>query len=181
MLQPMPVLHTPHNTCVLSSSPLCSRPRDATRAWTRKLPILTHFSNLAPEGRSTSTPSSPVAYHVCVCTVRTRHVVGRGHSVAQNAQMDLRREAEVSERAAFFCSLLCRRCIYSCLDPLYRTFPASFLLSVDHSIAARSLTFPHPHRASEGRNDITRPIIEGRRGEPPTAFLSECVPTSRLK
>ena len=69
----------------------------ATRAWTRKLPILTHFSNLAPEGDRPAVASGIS----CVCTVRTRHVVGRGYSVAQNAQMDLRREAEVSERRRF--------------------------------------------------------------------------------
>ena len=135
----LPVLHTPHNTCVLSSS----RPREAARAWTRKLPILTHFSNLAPEGR----PPCRRQWHImCVHCENTSRCRPRPWPLSRTKCPDGFAEAEVSERAAFFCSLLCRRCIYSCLDPLYRTFPASFLLSVDHSIAARSLTFPHPHR-----------------------------------
>ena len=69
----------------------------ATRAWTRKLPILTHFSNLAPEGDRPAVASGIS----CVCTVRTRHVVGRGYSVAQNAQMDLRREGGGSSERRF--------------------------------------------------------------------------------
>ena len=159
----LPVLHTPHNTCVLSSPTLL----EAARAWTRKLPILTHFSNLAPEGRSTSTPPSPVAYHVCAqCCWRP---------LSRTKCPDGFAERGGSKRASgvFLLAPLSSLHIFmpgSIIPHIPRFLP----LSVDHSLAARS-TLSHI-RTERGRAR-QRMILHGlsskeRRGEPPAVSLA---------
>ena len=117
--------------------PIClfaSPPRGHARARTRKLPILTHFSNLdLEEGRPRPRPSPPACVVYVTIPLHCAYM-SRGTLLAETIVHSHKISRWIcGDAEAAFCSFVVGRSIYSCVAWIHYPSFTAHSSSVDHT------------------------------------------------